>query len=89
MEQLVIIVDKKRLKMKDILQVVLLTPSPTSDFKGCQETFTEFKEILKIAASIVPPSVTIKVDPDIPVVVHIWPGMKGIIFNVKKFKKPF
>ena len=65
--------------MKAIFESDLLTPRPKSDFKRCQEILPEFVWILKVAASIVPPSGTIKVDPDIPVVVHIWPGMKGII----------
>ena len=43
---------------------------------------------MKTAASIVPSYGPIKAEPDIPVVVHIWPGMKGIICNVKNCNKP-
>ena len=42
MAQLVLIVDKKGLKMKAIFESDLLTPSSTSDFKGYQETLPEF-----------------------------------------------
>ena len=42
MAQLVPIVDKKRLKMKAIFESDLLTPSSTSDLKGCQEKLPEF-----------------------------------------------
>ena len=74
--------------MKVIFESDLLTPRSTYDSKGCQEPFPEFVYIPKVSASTVPPSCPIKVDPDIPVVVHIWPGMKGIICIVKNFNKP-
>ena len=42
MEQLVLIVDKKRLKMKTIFESDVLTPMLTSDINGYHETLTEF-----------------------------------------------
>ena len=71
MEHLVRIIYKKHLKIKSIFGSDLLTSNSTSYFKGYQETCPDFVAILKAAASIVPPSGTINLDPDIPAVIQL------------------
>ena len=59
--------------MKDIFKSDILISRSVSNFNRYQETFTDFVADLKAAASIVPPSGTINLDPDIPAVIQIWP----------------
>ena len=88
-KQLVRIVDNQHLKMKSVFQRYLLTSRSTSGFNEYQETFPGFLASLKEATSVVPPSGTINVDPDIPSVINLLPEIKVIIFSVNKFMKPF
>ena len=70
MEQLVRIVDKKRLNTKAIFESDILTSRSMSDFNGYQETFPDLVPSPKVAASIVPPYGPINVDTDILAVIQ-------------------
>ena len=61
----------------------------TSAFKGYQEIFPDFVASLKAAASMVQPYGPINIDPGIPAVIRLWTEIKGIIYNINQFMKPF